>query len=49
MAADAASRGAVVRPLNPVVTRRVGLVHRRGIRSPAATAMLQLARSLAAA
>ena len=44
MAADAAARGGVVRSLHPAVTRRVGLVHRRGVRSPAATAMIRLAR-----
>ncbi len=44
MAAEAAARGGVVRSLHPPVTRRVGLVHRRGVRSPAATAMIRLAR-----
>ena len=43
MAADAERQGAVVRPLRPPVTRRVGIVHRRGPRSPAAEAMLRLA------
>src|SRR6185312_3659920 len=49
MAADAARRGAVVRSLQPPVTRRVGLVHRKGVRSPAAAAMLRLARTIGAA
>jgi LysR family transcriptional regulator, carnitine catabolism transcriptional activator len=44
MAADAERRGAVVRPLRPPVTRRVGIVHRRGPRTPAAAAMLALAQ-----
>ena len=45
MAADAERQGAVVRPLRPPITRRVGILHRRGPRSPAADAMLALARS----
>ncbi len=45
MAADAERQGAVVRPLRPPVTRRVGILHRRGPRSPAADAMLTLARA----
>ncbi|MFT3853742.1 MAG: LysR substrate-binding domain-containing protein [Ilumatobacteraceae bacterium] len=43
MAADAERQGAVVRSLRPAVTRRVGILHRRGPRSPAADAMLTLA------
>jgi len=43
MAAEAAIRGAVVRALRPSVSRRVGLLHRRGHLSPAATAMIALA------
>ena len=45
LAVDAERLGAVVRPLRPPVTRRVGILHRRGPRTPAATAMLALARS----
>lgn len=44
MARDANTRGAVVRPLRPSITRRVGVVHRPGLLSPAATAMLKLAK-----
>lgn len=43
-AARAAEQGAVVRPLRPAVIRRVGLLHRRSRRSPAALAMIALAR-----
>lgn len=45
MADEARRQGAVVRSLRPAVTRRVGIVHRRGPRTPAASAMLELARS----
>jgi LysR family transcriptional regulator, carnitine catabolism transcriptional activator len=45
MARDAVARGAIVRSLRPAVTRRIGVVHRRGQLSPAAAAMLALARS----
>jgi LysR family carnitine catabolism transcriptional activator len=44
MAKDASLRGAVVRPLRPAVTRRIGIVHRPGRLSPAAIAMLKLAK-----
>jgi LysR family carnitine catabolism transcriptional activator len=44
MARDANTRGAVVRPLRPTITRRVGVVHRPGLLSPAATAMMNLAK-----
>ncbi|MBK5334037.1 MAG: LysR family transcriptional regulator substrate-binding protein, partial [Ilumatobacteraceae bacterium] len=44
MAHDARTRGAVVRPLRPAVTRRIGVVHRPGLLSPAATAMLTLSK-----
>jgi LysR family carnitine catabolism transcriptional activator len=46
MAAGAAAQGAVVRSLRPRLFRRVGIVHRPGARSPAATAMLELAHEL---
>jgi LysR family carnitine catabolism transcriptional activator len=45
MAHDAETRGAAVRPLRPAVTRRIGVVHRPGLLSPAATAMLKLAKA----
>jgi LysR family carnitine catabolism transcriptional activator len=45
LARDAAARGAVVRTLRPAVTRRIGILHRAGVLSPAARAMLELARS----
>lgn len=44
MASDAATRGAVVRPFRPAVTRRIGVLHRPGLVSPAAAAMLSIAR-----
>ncbi|MBK5331619.1 MAG: LysR family transcriptional regulator [Ilumatobacteraceae bacterium] len=44
MAHDAKTRGAVVRSLRPAVTRRIGVVHRPGLLSPAATAMLRLSK-----
>ncbi|MCU1361450.1 MAG: transcriptional regulator [Ilumatobacteraceae bacterium] len=44
LAREAATRGAVVRSLRPAVTRRIGILHRPGILSPAAKAMLDLAR-----
>ena len=46
LASEAAQRGAVIRPLQPALTRRVGLLHRRGRLSPAADAMLSLAVEL---
>ncbi|MEO5723416.1 MAG: LysR substrate-binding domain-containing protein [Ilumatobacteraceae bacterium] len=46
MAAQAAALGAVVRSIRPKLTRRVGVIHRPGRRSPAAVAMLALARQL---
>lgn len=46
LAADAAQRGAVIRSLQPALSRRVGMLHRRGRLSPAATAMLSLAVEL---
>ncbi len=49
MAAGAAAQGAVVRSLRPRLVRRVGIVHRPGPRSPAASAMLDLARELTTA
>jgi DNA-binding transcriptional LysR family regulator len=45
MADDAAARGAVVRALRPALSRRIGLLHRPTRLSPAADAMLRLARS----
>ncbi len=44
LARDAARRGAVVRELKPALTRRTGIIHRRGRLSPAAQAMVELAR-----
>jgi DNA-binding transcriptional LysR family regulator len=44
MAMDGEARGAIVRSLRPAVTRRIGIMHRRGLLSPAAAAMLELAR-----
>jgi DNA-binding transcriptional LysR family regulator len=43
VAAAAADQGARVRELRPRITRRVGLVHRRGPLSPAARAFVALA------
>ncbi|HEX5097401.1 MAG TPA: LysR family transcriptional regulator [Acidimicrobiia bacterium] len=45
LAIEAAARGAIVRELKPVLTRRVGILHRRGRLSPAALAMISMARS----
>jgi DNA-binding transcriptional LysR family regulator len=47
LAADAASRGAVVARLEPAMVRTIGLLHRRGPLSPAARAFAQLARERA--
>jgi LysR family transcriptional regulator, carnitine catabolism transcriptional activator len=44
-ARDAAARGAVVRPVRPVLARRVGVLHRHGRLSPPAAAMVALARA----
>ena len=44
MARDAQTRGAVVRSLRPQMKRRIGIIHRRGVLSPAATAMIELAK-----
>jgi DNA-binding transcriptional LysR family regulator len=49
LAREAAERGAVIRALRPALTRRIGLLHRPGRMSPAAAAMLQLARTWAPA
>jgi DNA-binding transcriptional LysR family regulator len=46
LAADAAARGAVVRPLRPALTRRIGILHRPGRLSPPAAAFVTLARDL---
>jgi LysR family transcriptional regulator, carnitine catabolism transcriptional activator len=43
VADEAARRGAVVRPLQPGVTRRIGLIHRPGHLSPAAAAFVSVA------
>ena len=43
LAEEAAARGAVVRPLRPAISRRVGLVHRAAALSPAASAFVSLA------
>jgi DNA-binding transcriptional LysR family regulator len=45
LAVEAAGRGAIVRPLRPGLSRRIGLLHRRGRLSPAARAMVDLARA----
>jgi DNA-binding transcriptional LysR family regulator len=45
LADQAAARGATVRPMRPAVTRRVGLVHRTGDLSPAASAFVHLAKT----
>ena len=45
LAAEAERRGATVRSANPPITRTVGLVHRPGPLSPAASAFLALARN----
>ncbi len=42
LAVDAARRGAVVRPVDPPVTRAIGIVHRPARLSPAASAFLAL-------
>jgi len=42
-AAFAAERGAVVRPLRPAVTRRVGIIQRPGRPSPVAAALTEIA------
>ncbi len=44
LAAQAADRGAVVRALRPALSRRIGLLHRPGRLSPAAEAMIRIAR-----
>jgi DNA-binding transcriptional LysR family regulator len=44
LATEARRRGAEVFPLQPPVSRRVGLIHRRGPLSPAAQATIDLAR-----
>ena len=44
LAQEAARRGAVVSSLTPSLSRRIGLVQRRGALSPAATAFVALAR-----
>jgi len=46
LANEAAARGAVVRSVKPALTRRLGLLHRPGRLSPAAAAMIVLARAL---
>ncbi len=43
VAMAAVDRGAKVRELRPRITRRIGLIHRRGPLSPAAQAFLALA------
>jgi DNA-binding transcriptional LysR family regulator len=45
LAAEAAARGAVVHELRPMMSRRIGILHRPGRLSPAARAMLELALS----
>jgi DNA-binding transcriptional LysR family regulator len=43
LAAEARRRGAIVRSARPPITRTVGLIHRQGPLSPAASAFLELA------
>jgi DNA-binding transcriptional LysR family regulator len=43
LAAEAELRGASVRRLRPVLTRRIGIAHRAGVLSPAARAFVDLA------
>lgn len=45
LAREAALRGAVVRRLRPDLRRRIGMLHRRGTLSPAALAMIRLAKT----
>ena len=45
LADQARRRGAVVRPVRPSITRRVGLIHGHGNLSPAARAFVAIARS----
>jgi DNA-binding transcriptional LysR family regulator len=49
LAAEAGSRGATIASLDPPLVRRIGIVHRSGPLSPAATTFLALARSAAPA
>jgi DNA-binding transcriptional LysR family regulator len=44
LAREARQRGATVIKLRPEVSRRIGLLHRRGPVSPAAAAMIALAK-----
>jgi DNA-binding transcriptional LysR family regulator len=44
LAREAVARGALVRSLRPTLTRPIGILHRRGQLSPAAAAMVTLAR-----
>ncbi len=48
LARDAERHGAVVRPLRPPVSRRVGLLHRRGPLAPAARTMIDVTRAVTA-
>ena len=41
--ASASAQGAVVAPLDPPLTRRIGTLHRRGALSPAAAAFVGVA------
>lgn len=43
LATDAASRGAVIAPVEPCLRREIGLVHRTGTLAPAAAAFVSLA------
>ena len=45
LARDAAAQGAVVRPVRPALARRIGVLHRPQPLSPAAVAMVVLARA----
>ena len=45
MTYDGQTQGAVIRPLKPEIKRRIGIVHRCGVLSPAARALMDLAKS----
>lgn len=46
LAVDAVARGASARPVDPPIRRRIGVIHRRGPRSPAAEAFLAVAQGV---
>lgn len=47
LAVDAVGRGATARPVDPPIARRIGVVRRRGPRSPAADDFLDVAQEVA--